>query len=140
MPGEGVPHVINHGAQKGRQHQGGAAGAGAGGMPADLEYAAERAAQTHGTLRHDGLEAWLHGIGMGGYADGLSQLGMAQPWDVKKLRDEDLSGVGMRPAEQRKLRRIADKMKVQGSNPGNGILNGERKGEGGRAPRRHTDL
>ena len=50
------------------------------------------------------------------------------PQELKTISDEQLRALGMRPAEQRKLRKISEKAAVQG------------QGHAQQRPRTHTDL
>jgi hypothetical protein len=55
------------------------------------------------------------------------------PQELKKISDQQLQALGMRPAEQRKLRRISEKVVVQGQGKMPAGNNMQR-------PLKHTDL
>ena len=57
------------------------------------------------------------------------------PQELKKVSDQQLQALGMRPAEQRKLRKISEKAVIQG----HGKM-AQTAGGSMQRPRTHTDL
>lgn len=64
------------------------------------------------------------------------------PQDLKKVSDEQLQTLGMRPAEQRKLRKISEKVVVQDHGRIPGTAGHTKHNDGGtqQSSRKHTDL
>ena len=64
------------------------------------------------------------------------------PQDLKKVSDEQLQALGMRPAEQRKLRKISEKVVVQSHGQVPGIAEHAKHNDGAtqQSSQKHTDL
>ncbi len=61
--------------------------------------------------------------------------GVTLPQDLKKVSDQQLQALGMRPAEQRKLRKISEKAVIQGHGKMSETADGSMQRQ-----RTHTDL
>ena len=58
-----------------------------------------------------GMSGWLHKLSLGSYATALAELGVSVPSDVELLTDLELSAMGLKLLEKRKLRQAAKRMK-----------------------------